>query len=41
MIDFYQQFDQEGWIFDKEEKGITLEYKMFEEEKQIAIRIQG
>lgn len=26
---------------DKQEKGVTLEYKVFEEEKQIAIRIES
>lgn len=41
MMSFYKQFDMEGWIKDKEEKGVTLEYKIFEEEKQIAIRIQS
>ena len=39
MMEFYVQFDQEGWVFDKEENGVTLEYKIFEAEKQIAIRI--
>ena len=41
MIDFYKQFDSEGWIFDKQEKGVKLQYKMYEEEKQIAIKIEG
>lgn len=39
MIGFYRQFDQEGWIMDLDENGVTLEYKIFEEDKQIAIRI--
>lgn len=30
MIEFYQQFDQDGWILDKVEKGVSLEYKLFE-----------
>lgn len=38
-MSFYRQFDLEGWVADKEEKGVKLEYKLFEEEKQIAIRI--
>lgn len=29
MINFYKEFDQDGWIFDKAEKGVTLEYKIF------------
>ena len=29
MIGFYVQFDMDGWIFDKEEDGVTLEYKIF------------
>lgn len=30
MVSFYVQFDQQGWIFDKEEDGVTLHYKMYE-----------
>lgn len=30
-MDFYVQFDQEGWEFDREEDGVTLEFKVFEE----------
>lgn len=41
MTSFYNQFDLGDWIFDREANGITLEYKIYEEEKQIAIRIQG
>jgi hypothetical protein len=41
MEDFYKEFDEPGWIFDKEDEGVRLEYKIYEEEKQIAIRIQG
>ena len=41
MISYYKQFDIEGWILDKEEKGVTLEYKVFEEDQQIAIRISS
>ena len=29
MIEFYKQFDQDGWILDKVEKGVSLEYKLF------------
>lgn len=41
MEGFYKEFDEPGWIFDKEDEGVRLEYKIYEEEKQIAIRIQG
>lgn len=48
MTKFYAEFDQGGWVFDKESKGIRLEYKIYEEvsiilrqEKQIAILISG
>lgn len=30
MTKFYAEFEQEGWIFDKESKGIKLEYKIYE-----------
>jgi hypothetical protein len=41
MTSFYEEFDKPGWEFDKEDNGITLEYKVYEEEKMIAIRING
>lgn len=41
MSEFYQQFDKPGWVFDKQDKGITLEYKVYEQQKMIAIRING
>lgn len=39
MINFYKEFDQEGWEFDKEENGTSLQYKVFEAEKQIGVRV--
>ena len=41
MTKFYEEFDRPGWILDKEENGICLEYKMNEKQKEISIRIQG
>lgn len=41
MIDYYAEFDKGQWQFDKEEKGIKLEYKIYEQEKMVAIRISG
>ena len=41
MNNLYDEFDKEGWELDKSDKGITLEYKVYEAEKQIAIRIHG
>lgn len=29
MMSFYKEFDHKGWIFDKEENGISLEYKIY------------
>lgn len=29
MSEFYEQFDKPGWVFDKQDKGITLEYKVY------------
>lgn len=39
MINFYKQFDQEGWEVDKQENGTVLEYKLFEQEKQVGVRV--
>ena len=41
MDNFYQELDKDGWIFDKEEDGISLFYKMYEAQKQIAIKIES
>lgn len=41
MNNYYNEFDQDGWEFDKEDSGIKLEYKIDDSGEMIAIRITG
>ena len=40
MTDFYNHFDDTGYTFDKEEKGIALWYKIVGE-KDVAIKVEA
>ena len=41
MVKFFSYFDSNEWIFDKEENGIKMEYRVFEEERTIAVRMEA
>ena len=41
MIKFAGYYDQDEWIFDKEQKNIKMWYKIFEEEKTIAVKMEA
>jgi hypothetical protein len=42
MHEFYSNFEtSEGWIFDKEKDNVRLEYRVYDEEKTIAVRVNG
>ena len=41
MINFYSFFGGQGWIKDTEQQNIKMDYKVYEEEKTIAIRISA
>lgn len=42
MHRFYSNFDDsDGWIFDKMQNNVTLEYKVYEEERTIGVRVTG
>jgi hypothetical protein len=38
---FYQFFDEPGYIFDKEKDGVRMYYKIFEEKKEVAVRVEA
>ena len=42
MMWLYEQWKgNDDWVFDKEENGARLEYRVFEEERTLAVRISG
>lgn len=40
MTHYYQFFSEPGYVFDKEDDGVTMYYKIVEETKEVAVRIQ-
>ena len=39
MTHYYQFFSEPGYVFDKEDDGVTMYYKIVEETKEVAVRI--
>ena len=39
MTHYYQFFSEPGYVFDKEDEGVTMYYKIVEETKEVAVRI--
>lgn len=41
MTRYYSNFDSIPWQFDKSENGVSLSFKMYEAEKQVAVLIES
>lgn len=41
MNHYYQFFNEPGYTLDKEEKGVSMYYKLYEETKEVAVRVEA
>ena len=41
MTSYYQYFDEPGYEFDKSEKGISMYYKVYDDTKEVAVRVEA
>lgn len=39
MTHYYQFFEEPGYIFDKEEKGVQMLYKVYEDSNEVSVRV--
>lgn len=41
MTHYYQFFNEPGYTFDKAEKGVSMYYKIHEDTKEVAVRVEA
>lgn len=41
MTHYYQFFEEPGYIFDKEEKGVQMLYKVYEDSNEVSVRVEA
>lgn len=39
MTYYYHFFEEPGYVFDKEDKGVTMHYKIEEEAKEVSVKV--